>query len=328
MRSSMLKITPDYESILQNLTPGQVNELEMHSFINLMNVIYAQLELLLPDGDKNPHVKAALEQTRELLAKMRDGSLGGSFRLDITEYKKTVQRTVESLANQANTEESLADLRDARSLLEQTFSILDARLEELYRRIPQSGEWVQVSVDAFREEYHTYFKTQEKNSRGRYRIVMDAGRKRDNDYLVVMDVASENGSTLAMPLLFKDVIRDLVSNARKYTLPGGTIRFEIRQQDGRLRLLVSDTGIGIPEKELPRVFEHGYRASNAGSIRTMGGGFGLTKALHVVRKYQGDLWIESGQDNGTTIAIELPLPEHFPGPKRGERRTTEHEKEI
>jgi len=324
----MLKITPDNESILQDLTPGQVNELEMHSFINLMNVIYAQLELLLPDGDKNPHVRAALEQTRELLLKMRSGSLGGSFRRDIAEYKKTVDRTVTSLAKQANTEETRAEIRDARSLLEQTFSILDVRLEELYKRIARADEWLEVDVDAFREEYETYFKTQEKNSKGRYRIVMDASQMRENDYLVVMDMADENGRTIAMPLLFKDVIRDLVSNARKYTLPGGTIRFEIRQQDGRLHLLVSDTGIGIPEEELPRVFEHGYRASNAGSIRTMGGGFGLTKALHVVRKYHGDLWIESGQDNGTTISIELPLPEYLRIPKRGERRTRKDEKEI
>jgi len=324
----MLKITPDYDSILQNLSPGEVNELEMHSFINLMNVIYAQLELLLPDGDKNAHVKLALEHTRELLAKMRSGSLDGSIRWDISEYKKTVDKTVTSLAKHANTEETRTELRDARSLLKQTFSILDARLEELYRRIAFSDEWIEVDVDAFRKEYETYFNTQEKNSRGRFGIVMDAKRKRENDYLVVLDMASENGRTIAMPLLFKDVIRDLVSNARKYTLPGGTIRFEIRQQDGRLHLAVSDTGIGIPEEELSRVFEHGYRASNAGSIRTMGGGFGLTKALHVVRKYHGDLWIESGLDNGTTISIELPLPEQFRVSKKGERRTREDEKEI
>jgi len=324
----MRKISPDYESILQKLTPGQINELEMHSFINLMNVIYAQLELLLPDGDKNPQVKAALEQTRELLAQIKSGSFDSSFRRDLSEYKETVHSTVTSLEKQANNDEMLAEIRDARSLLEQTFSILDTRLDELYKRIAFSDEWVQVSVDAFREEYETYFKTQEKNSRGRFRIVMDAGQMRENDYLVVMDMASESENTLAMPLLFKDVIRDLVSNARKYTLPGGTIRFMIRQQDGRLRLHVSDTGIGIPEEELPRVFEHGYRASNANSIRTMGGGFGLTKALHVVRSYHGNLWIESGKDKGTTIAIELPLPEQFRVSRKSEQRDRDDEKEI
>jgi len=324
----MRKITPDYKSILQKLTPGQISELEMHSFINLTNVIYAQLELLLPDGDKDPQVRAALEQTRELLAKMRSGSLDLSFRKDISEYKITVDSTVTSLAKKADTEEALAEIRDARSLLEQTFSILDTRLDELYKRIAFSDEWIQVSVDAFREEYETYFKTQEKNSRGRFRIVMDAGQMRENDYLVVMDMASENENILAMPLLFKDVIRDLVSNARKYTRPGGTIRFEIRQHGGRLRMLVSDTGIGIPEEELPRVFEHGYRASNVGSIRTMGGGFGLTKALHVVRSYHGELWIESGQDKGTTIAIEIPLPEKFMVSEGDERQSPKDEKEI
>ncbi|MGM0739910.1 MAG: sensor histidine kinase, partial [Bacteroidota bacterium] len=123
--------------------------------------------------------------------------------------------------------------------------------------------------------------------------------------------SSEWGNTLTMPLLFKDVIRDLVSNARKYTPAGGTIHMRIRQNNGLLHVSIADNGIGIPEEELPRVFDYGYRASNAGGIRTMGGGFGLTKALHVVRLFNGDIRIESTPGKGTTITAELPLPENL-----------------
>ena len=304
----MLKITPDYVSANKKLSLDQINDLEMHSFINLMNVIYSQLELLLMDDEGNLYLKEALAQTRGLLDEIRSGKLDGFLPKHVLEYKNTVRRTLHSIEKKAGDAETMEEIREARSLLEYIFSILDVRLEELYKRIPDPDEWLRICLDDFRKEHDTYFDTLEKNSKGRFRIVRDAAHKREDDYLVEMDITSGNGSTIAMPLLFKDVIRDLISNARKYTPPGGTIRIGIQQQQEHLRCIVSDTGIGIPKEELPLVFEYGYRASNTGDIRTMGGGFGLTKALHVVRHFKGDLWIDSEPDKGTTITIELPLP--------------------
>ncbi len=307
----MKKITPDYESTLNHLSQGQINELEMHSFLNLVNVIYSQLELLIMDDGENSYLTEALQLTKGLADETRKGKVDIFFPEHIREYKNVIRRTLHSLEKQTRDQADLTEIRDARSLLEYIFSVLDARLRELYDRIPEPDEWQRFAIDEIKNEYDEFFFTQEKNSRDRYRIVQNIASKEKNDYLVHLDIDNTDGRTIDMPLLFKDVIRDLISNARKYTHPGGTIQIGIRQHAGTLRFVVADNGIGIPEEELPLVFEYGYRASNVGEIRTMGGGFGLTKALHVVQQFKGDMWIESEVGKGTKIIVELPVPGHM-----------------
>jgi signal transduction histidine kinase len=165
---------------------------------------------------------------------------------------------------------SMREIREAHALLEDTFNVLDARLAELSLRLPDTGKWLDIHANSLRDEYVSYFKAQEMNSRGRFRIIMDETRTSESDYLVLTDFSSSRADRFLMPVLFRDVIRDLVSNARKYTPPGGTIRFVLHQLDDRLQLSVSDTGIGIPEDELHLVFEYGYRATNTENIRTLG----------------------------------------------------------
>ena len=88
---------------------------------------------------------------------------------------------------------------------------------------------------------------------------------------------SLDGDSLLMPAVFQDVMRDLIANARKYTAPGGHITAALYEDAEALRFVVEDSGRGIPEGELERVVRFGQRASNVGEVRTMGGGFGLTR---------------------------------------------------
>lgn len=305
----MAKLTPDFDSALQNLSPGQVNEVEMHSFCNLVNIIHAQIELLVDENEVNASVEEALHLTRELASETRKGNVSIFSPEHFREYKNMLQRTLHSLEDDTSDDVRLDEIREARNLLDSIFTVLDARLKELCERISDPGSWHVVDIDLLRSEYDAYFRTQEKNSKGRFRIARSPADKGANDYLVQVEITSDRDNTLSMPLLFKDVIRDLVSNARKYTPAGGIIHMQIRQNNGLLRVSISDNGIGIPEEELPMVFDYGYRASNAERIRTMGGGFGLTKALHVVRLFNGNIRIESTPGKGTAITAELPLPE-------------------
>ncbi len=345
----MPRIIPDKESALSLLSSSQITELEMHSFINVVNVISSLIEMLQMDQPDDRSLAAVMEDTRRLLKEVRNGSVNimvpdrfSTYKNHVRSILKTLEeKTSHSLETDGNEtaagdsatedgdlKQALENIRDAGELLEKTFDVLDTRLEEFSRRLSDNDEWMEMHLDSFRNEYKSYFQTQESNSRGRFRIVMNGTRADAKDYLVLTNFTSDHGGKLIMPVLFKDVIRDLVSNARKYTPPGGTLHFEVRLEDNRLHFLISDTGIGIPEDELAQVFEFGYRASNAKSIRTMGGGFGLTKALHVVGMFDGELWIESSPDNGTTISIELPLPENFRETKGDERRGRVDEKEI
>ena len=74
--------------------------------------------------------------------------------------------------------------------------------------------------------------------------------------------------------------------------------------------MVEDSGVGIPEKELSQVVEFGHRARNILSRPTRGGGFGLTKAYYVTRKFGGRMWIESSTTTptGTRVEIRIPVP--------------------
>jgi signal transduction histidine kinase len=103
-------------------------------------------------------------------------------------------------------------------------------------------------------------------------------------------------------------MRDLIANARKYTAPGGHITAALYEDAEALRFLVEDTGRGIPEGELEKVVQFGQRASNVGEVRTMGGGFGLTKAFLVTKQFGGRFWLASQLGVGTRVRIQIPRP--------------------
>jgi signal transduction histidine kinase len=78
------------------------------------------------------------------------------------------------------------------------------------------------------------------------------------------------------------------------------------ESETELRFMVEDTGRGIPPDEITNVVQFGQRASNVGDVRTMGGGFGLTKAVFVTKQFGGRFWISSEVGAGTRIRIVLP----------------------
>lgn len=105
------------------------------------------------------------------------------------------------------------------------------------------------------------------------------------------------------------VLDNLVSNAVKYTPDGGTVRIVARRIDDKLMLSVEDSGIGIPKKDLERIFERFYRVDKARS-RNMGGtGLGLSIAREIIRAHGGTIGIESEVNKGTKVAFMIPLEE-------------------
>lgn len=111
---------------------------------------------------------------------------------------------------------------------------------------------------------------------------------------------------LGDPDYLERAISNLVDNAIKYTPEGGAIRVSARSSDRSVVVEVSDTGIGIPEADLPRVFERFYRVDKSRS-RDMGGtGLGLAIVKHVVQSHGGSIEAESRAGNGTTFRMKLP----------------------
>jgi signal transduction histidine kinase len=99
---------------------------------------------------------------------------------------------------------------------------------------------------------------------------------------------------------------NLVDNAVKYTPPGGQVEVTGGCEDSEVVIRVSDTGIGIPEGKLPRIFERFYRVDKARSKETGGTGLGLSIVKHVAENHGGRVTVESVLGEGSTFTVYLP----------------------
>ncbi|MEI8337865.1 MAG: HAMP domain-containing sensor histidine kinase [bacterium] len=106
----------------------------------------------------------------------------------------------------------------------------------------------------------------------------------------------------------KEVISNLIDNATKYTKKGGiNIKLEKVNAD-RCRLMIKDTGIGIPAEVMPKLFEKFSRAPDASKTNIMGTGLGLYVAKTIIEQHKGRVWAESeGAGKGSTFIVELRL---------------------
>jgi two-component system phosphate regulon sensor histidine kinase PhoR len=104
------------------------------------------------------------------------------------------------------------------------------------------------------------------------------------------------------------ILINLVDNAVKYTSEGGSVAVTARRvEEGTIEVAVTDTGIGIPPADLPRITERFYRVDKARSRELGGTGLGLAIVKHLVMAHGGELGIESEQERGTTVRFTLPL---------------------
>jgi signal transduction histidine kinase/glycine cleavage system H lipoate-binding protein len=103
------------------------------------------------------------------------------------------------------------------------------------------------------------------------------------------------------------ILVNLVGNAIKYTPPGGRVGVLLERLDQEVRLVVRDTGIGIPEEAQGHLFEEFFRAENAKAIEREGTGLGLSIVKNLVDRYGGRIGVESVVNEGTTLTVLLPL---------------------
>jgi signal transduction histidine kinase len=104
------------------------------------------------------------------------------------------------------------------------------------------------------------------------------------------------------------IVNNLVSNAVKYTRQG-EVRVLAQRADGFVRVVVADTGIGIPQDALPSLFEEFFRAKNAKQLQESGTGLGLSIVKDLVERYDGQIKVDSVEGEGTTFTLTLPLAE-------------------
>lgn len=109
------------------------------------------------------------------------------------------------------------------------------------------------------------------------------------------------------PDRLKQLFINLIGNAIKYTPEGGEIRLSLSKSELWARVVISDSGVGIPEKDLPHIFDRFYRVDKARSRAQGGSGLGLAIAKSIVEAHGGDIYVTSEVGKGTTFAVALPV---------------------
>ena len=105
----------------------------------------------------------------------------------------------------------------------------------------------------------------------------------------------------------EQAIVNLLANAVKFNRPGGNVRAEVQRNGTEVHILISDTGVGIPSSDLPRIFERFYRVDKARSREVGGTGLGLSIVKHIVERMNGRVSATSQLGKGSVFTVTLPL---------------------
>ena len=129
----------------------------------------------------------------------------------------------------------------------------------------------------------------------------------DHKVQVVLNLSSRELVINADANLLGRAVDNLVDNAIKYNQAGGTVTISTAREAGAAVLRVSDTGIGIPSKDLPRIFERFYRVDKSHSRRLGGTGLGLSIAKHIIAAHAGSIAVQSELGKGSEFVVTFPV---------------------
>jgi PAS domain S-box-containing protein len=136
-------------------------------------------------------------------------------------------------------------------------------------------------------------------------IIDDASQNARDNYVISAQLPDQPVHYTADEKLMRHAISNLVSNAVKYSPAGSEINVSLYMTETDWRIKVSDQGMGIPEKDMKRLFSPFHRASNVGGVP--GTGLGLAITRQAVELHDGQIEVTSMEGNGTTFMIHLPL---------------------
>ena len=289
------------------LSPGEQSLLDFHSVVNVINVLNCELIVLgLNAMDNDQYLSGGLAWCEKVVASLndREQALAQARQVDVME--QAVLDEIETKLH--HRPEPGPEMAETMANIRSVFEILKVRARELLARAATPERWEEYDIAQLRKNFSDVFAAIERNSHGRYRILYNAARQQAGDYYVDFKIEAGDETRLMMPPVLQDVMRDLIANARKYTPPGGHITAALYADAAELRFVVRDDGKGIPAEEIRQVVAFGKRASNVGNVRTMGGGFGLTKAFLVTKQFGGRFWIASELGRGTQVRLWIPRP--------------------
>jgi len=131
-------------------------------------------------------------------------------------------------------------------------------------------------------------------------------RAEDKDLLFSVEIEPDVPKVLARPEQIKRLWSNLISNAIKYTEPGGIVVVDLTQNPNFVVGIVRDTGIGMTPEQIAHLFEEFYRTEEAKAMERQGTGLGLSIVKRIVEAYGGRIWVESEKGKGSKFSFALP----------------------
>ncbi len=249
-----------------------------------------------------------------------DQSTGGAMVVihDVTEQRKSEQTRREFIANVSH--ELRTPLTNVKSYAETIISSGDELPPELRNNfmgviVSEADRMTRIVKDLLTLSKFDYGKMEMNVSRFPFAeavenvckaVALDA---KNHAHTFTVECPAELPAVNGDRERIEQVIMNIISNAIKYTSDGGQITVTAGQEGKNVFVRVSDNGVGIPEKDLPRLFERFYRVDKARSRATGGTGLGLSIAKEILQQHQGDIRIESVYGEGTDVTIILPMAE-------------------
>jgi len=105
----------------------------------------------------------------------------------------------------------------------------------------------------------------------------------------------------------KMALENLIDNAVRYNIKGRYVKVSLEKNKDKVEISIKDNGVGIPEKQHPRIFTKFFRAANVIKIDTEGSGLGLYIAKNIIEAHKGKIWFESDVNKGTTFYFQIPI---------------------
>ncbi|MBN1587092.1 MAG: HAMP domain-containing protein [Candidatus Omnitrophica bacterium] len=267
---------------------------DIHVYQPVERVLTAQAVLTGSFGPGDPHTVIVIQ---DLTEQQRYERLRREFVANVSHELRTPLTSIRGLAETLE-EGALEDPKNNRRFL----GIIREESSRLERLIEDLLQLARI------ESQEAAFKTQEvdleKLVLGLAKTFQSELKKRSQKLQIELgNLPPVQGD----PRRLEQVFINLMDNAIKYNKDCGEIRISAQKADGKLRISVQDTGIGIPEEDLPRIFERFYRVDKARSRELGGTGLGLSIVKHIVEEHGGEVSVTSELSKGSVFLITLRL---------------------
>ena len=254
-----------------------------------------------PFMDQNGDIEGIIILLQDVTEHQKLENMRKEFVANVSHELKTPLTTIKSY-----TETLLDGIIDDRDLSINFLQVVDSETERMARLVRdllqlsgldfQQSKWNKKTVDLRKIIEEIILK-----------LDVSVKNKKQRVYLNLNDLKEDDTIIYADKDRIGQAILNLLGNSIKYTPEGGHIKIDICIREDKLILGIEDNGIGIPEKDLERIFERFYRVDKARARELGGTGLGLSIAKEIIEAHEGTIEIFSQEGKGTKTVIRLPI---------------------